>query len=444
MDRRELARLVVQREKDPHYWQQELAWLLGEESVGLLAPVCEQGQIGLRFPDSGPCIDTAIAALARRIAPLLGRGTRVCVDLTAVLAQAGDREPALLSHLLQRLTAAVDRCLPRRDDSGQPGRLMFSLPAGLPSLTGLLRRHARNPSARPMIALRVSDDLLSAACPPDSILPGGAVVDVNNAGKLWHSLTDISHRRSDIVLVLQTTTHPSCELAVPEPAEVVMPVSLFEARPETAWLAIKVDIAAFGPCPDRQRFQVLRRALRVGMRLADNLLDDWDWASKALRHDAMVNRRLAVHIVGIGGLVDRCAMDPSSLTTLRYLERWMAVVKQLMVRESIALAHLRGQFPELPVKELVDMLVKGFGSELAGKLVRQRSLRHRHLMVMSPFALFPDGQPRHSFAAYFHLLPVIRFADTIAMYGFECRHRLNCDEYRRLLQMSWAISRNRQ
>ncbi len=440
MDHGELADLVVHRERNPDYWRQELDWLLSQDSVGLLSAVCEQGQAGLRCPgvsEGTHRVDAIINPLAGRITPLLNRGTQVCIDLSDVLSGKSDSDCALFRGLLDQLPRAAV-------SSGDLRGLMFSWSAELPSLPALLHLSLSDSSWRPRVALRVSDDLLGAAYQADGIGFAGSGLDAGSAARLWRRVTDTSHRHANIELVLQTTTHFSCELSVPESPEVVMPVSLFEARAETAWLAIQVNIGAFSPYPDRQRFRALRRALRVGMRLADNLMDGWNWSSKAMRDDAQLNRRLAVHVTGIGDLVDRYAMDPASLNTLRNLERWLAVVKQLMIRESNLLARQRGAFPGLPVKELVGMLTSNFGREAARKLIHQRSMRHRHLMVMSPFSLFPAEPPAHPFAAYCHLLPVIRFADTIAMHGIQGRHRLNADQYHRLLRMTWAIARNRQ
>jgi hypothetical protein len=260
---------------------------------------------------------------------------------------------------------------------------------------------------------------------------------------VWRELSRHSHADPGVDLVLGPTTRPACDLSRGEQGEVVMPLSLFEAGAETAWLALQVDFCGLGPWPDRERFRALRRMLRVGMRLADNLMDHLDWPSIGLRHDAMLNRRLAIHVTGIGDWVDRCGMDPAAFSSLRLVERWLGLMKQLMLRESSALARSRGPFPGLGAQELVRTLAEQYGADAARTFVRQRGLRHRHLLTLSPFALFPEAGARHRLSAYLHLLPVIRRADTIALYGNGLRHGLSLGEYRRLLQMSWAIARNR-
>ena len=75
--------------------------------------------------------------------------------------------------------------------------------------------------------------------------------------------------------------------------------------------------------------------------------------------------------------------------------------------------------------------------------LRRAGLRHRHLLVLSPWVVLPVGQPRYPLPSYLHLLPVLRHADTIAMHGHERCRALPLATYRRLLQMTWAIGRNR-
>ncbi|MCC7489582.1 MAG: hypothetical protein IT485_08035, partial [Gammaproteobacteria bacterium] len=53
------------------------------------------------------------------------------------------------------------------------------------------------------------------------------------------------------------------------------------------------------------------------------------------------------------------------------------------------------------------------------------------------------GRPRRPLPAYLHLLPVTRFADTIAMHGDGIARALPPQTFRRLLRLTWAIGHNR-
>jgi hypothetical protein len=242
---------------------------------------------------------------------------------------------------------------------------------------------------------------------------------------------------------LQHTTRPACTLAGAERTDAVLPVSLFEVRSDTAWLALRIRLDALALADPRQGLHELRRLMRAGLRLADNLVDQLDWASPELGQDALVNRRLTVHVTGMGDLVDRWRLDPAAFASVNPAMRWLRVLRRIMIRESNALARERGPFPGLELRDIESSLSRSFGDDRARRLLRKAGLRHRHLLVLSPFSVFPTRPARNPMEAYLHLLPMIRWADTIAMHGQTACRNLPLSAYQRLLQMTWAIARNR-
>jgi hypothetical protein len=114
-----------------------------------------------------------------------------------------------------------------------------------------------------------------------------------------------------------------------------------------------------------------------------------------------------------------------------------------VLRESNALARERGPFPGLQLRDLASTLTRSFGEEQARRLLRQAGLRHRHLLVLSPYGVFPSGAPRWPLPAYLHLLPAIRWADTIAMHGDGIGRALPIAAFRRLIRLTSAIAHNR-
>jgi hypothetical protein len=290
-------------------------------------------------------------------------------------------------------------------------------------------RNARG-LGNPAIIVRLPDQLLSRNAP-------------DGPERLWLGVTELAHRDPGVGIVLQGTTRQACLLAASERADTVLPRSLFEVRADTAWLAMRINLARLRLCAHSAGFATIRRLLRAGLRLADNLVDQLDWASPELRHDAMLNRRLALHIDGIGELVDQCRLDPATATSARLGLRWAGVLRRAMLRESNALARERGPFPGLAIGELQSTLSSRYGAARAEQLLRQSHLRHRHILVISPYAVFPRAAARHPLPQYLHLLPVMRCADTVGMYGHNVRAALSLPVFRRLIQMSWAIARNR-
>jgi hypothetical protein len=245
-------------------------------------------------------------------------------------------------------------------------------------------------------------------------------------------------------LVLGHTTRPTCTLAHGERGNAVLPVSQFEVRADTAWLALDLHLDALSqPASLVETRHELRRLLRAALRLADNLVDQVEWATPDLAQDALVNRRLAVHVTGIGDLVDRRGLDPVAFSTVDLVVRAVGLLRRLMLRESNALARERGPFPGLELRGLTSTLARSFGDAQAHRLLRQAGLRHRHLLVLSPYSVFPEREARRSLPSYLHLLPALRSADTVAMHGEGVLRRLPLPVFQRLLQMTWAIARNR-
>lgn len=451
----DLLELAVAAESDQRFWREEFRWFLGHPGVRPLAPGAEPdaplavtdltGQQVLRFPvvsgDADWLARRSMAVLARRLAPLLAAGASISIDLTDVARDAAaDRR----REQLRLVTAGLDARLPAELQRYgiSPRGLMFSVRADHPGLGSVLRLRESVSLGRPLIGIRVPDRLLEAAGQPTS---GGTGHAPGDGRRLWGGLTELAHRDPGVSLVLQHTTRPSCTLAAGERGDAVLPRSLFEARAATAWLAFEVDLAAcyaaaLRPDPD---LGAMRRLLRAGLRLADNLMDQLDWASPELGQDALVNRRLAVHFTGLGDVVDRLQADPTAFSTVQATTRRLKLLRRLLIRESNRLARARGTYPGLEVRDVACTLSRNFGADYARRILRQAGLRHRHLLVLSPFGVFPRCAPRHPPDAYLHLLPVLCCADTVAMYGDAVRRVLPLPAYRRLLQMSWAIARNR-
>lgn len=438
-------------EADAAFWVAEFAWLLrhpalaGVGAAGSpLGPHTGAGEHAVRFPAA--CADAAwlgersVHALARRIAPLLAGGGEVSVDLS-VLA-GGERSDTVRREQMRLVTGGLAGLLPAAlARFGVAARgVVFSAGADHPGLGELLRLRACAGLGHPPVLLRLPDRLILALRGAES---DGCADWPGDPLRMWQGLTSLAHREAGIHLVLQQTTRPACALAASERADAVLPASLFEVRAQTAWPALRLSLEALGADSPAAATRELRRLLAAGLRLADNLVEQVDWPAPELAQDAWVNRRLAVHLTGIGDLVDAWRLDPADFACARLVARWMRLARRLMRRESNALARERGPFPGLDLREIESTLSRSFGGEHARRLLRQAGLRHRHLLVLSPFSLFPQGRPRRPLPSYLHLLPALRWADTIALCGDGMARALPLATYRRLLRMTWAIARNR-
>jgi hypothetical protein len=450
----ELLELGCAAESNPGFWRAEFGWLLRQPAV---EPVLEYrapgqpltlrhvaGQHAARFPlvsgDAEWLQQRSMAVVARRLAPHLSLGNDVSLDVSAVAR--GESGSALRREQMQLVAAGLLAGLPQALEryGVAPRRLTFSAGADHPGIGALLRLCGSAALGRPRIVIRVPDRLMQALGGAE---PRDAPAWSGDAARLWHGLTALAHREPRIRLVLEQTTRPACALAWGERSDAVLPVSQFEVRADTAWLALGVRLDALGFRSLRDGQHELRRLLRAVLRLADNLVEQLDWVSPDLAQDALVNRRLAVHVNGIGDLIDRWGLDPTAFASVNLATRVLALLRRLMVRESNALARERGPFPGLELRELTRTLSRSLGEERARRLLRQSGLRHRHLLVLSPWSVFPVRAPRHRLPAYLHLLPVIQAADTIALHGHAIAQDLPLVAFRRVLQMTWAIARNR-
>lgn len=452
-----LVEAALAAERDCARQRAEFAWLVGHPAIG---PVADghagdgdaarlgvgniAAQHAARFPvvsgDADWLRHRSVAVVARRLAPLLAAGAEVGLDLS-VLAR-GDGPAGERREQMRLVATGLGAGLPGalRPFGVEARGLTLSAGAEHPGLGELLALRGSAALGWPRIVVRLPDRLMTA-------LQGTQVAEPRGAGaealRLWHGLTGLAHREAAVRLVLQRTTRPACSLAGAEPVDAVLPVGLFEARAETAWLAVRLRLDALGAADPDAALVELRRLLAAVLRLADNLVDHLDWPTPELAQDALVNRRLALHVTGIGSLVDRWGRDPADFATVAVVVRWLGVVRRLVLRESNLLARERGPFPGLELRELARTLASSVGEERARRLLRQAGLRHRHLLVMSPWDVFPATGARRPLPEYLHLLPAIRWADTIAMYGDGIRRALPVAAFRRLLRLTAAIAHNR-
>jgi hypothetical protein len=205
-----------------------------------------------------------------------------------------------------------------------------------------------------------------------------------------------------------------------------------EVATDTAWLMLTIDATALA-APGKLRCQ-----LADCLRFADNLIDEVPWSRPTLQLDALLNRRVGIQIVRLGEYLKLQGLVPGQMATFVHLKRWLRFVRHCIVRESAALARGRGPFPELGADQLIAELAPRYGVQNAHQLVRNRFLRHRHLLAISPYALFPDEPDPARDEASIDLLPAIRVADAITMYGPDVRSRLSLEAWRKLLEMTGA------
>lgn len=420
---RALAALAVRGESEPQRWRGYFERLLSGETIGPLPFDTEDplsmghavsGQYAWRLragpdesPDSGgPALRTFRDCLARPGE----RDVAIGVDLSAILP---DRFGAWLDALILeiRRQAEIRSAVPP---------VVFSLRAEHPACRALLKAVRDSGGSGTRAALRVD---------------AGTLGD----GALWDELVRASHANPRIDLVLAGRKQPLTDLMGSERPDAIMPLSLFEAPADTAWLGMQFDLSAIPAEQIERGTGHLKKLVRVGVRLADNLIDSVTWPSEELRSDALANRRLAAHVTGIGDLVLRHGLDPASFSTLRLLQRWLTLFKRQLLRESLRLARERGPYPALNAEQLVRTLAPRYGDVRARRIISRRSPRHRQLLALSPYCVLPRRKNAVPARAWLNLLPLVRIADNLTMHGSQVRSLIDRSDYERLLRSTWAL-----
>jgi hypothetical protein len=237
----------------------------------------------------------------------------------------------------------------------------------------------------------------------------------------------------------------SCPLLCDEAATAVIPLTGIQVPAGTAWLAIRLDLSRFvddrGQLFERTFEDALRRCIDIGERLHELTR----WPTPQMRHDAWLNRRLAILIDGLGDLVLRRNLDPQRFTTLGEVNFLLLRIRELLVGQSRAIAR---KTPQLPAIDESDPS-RGFpGGQVRNgwrarwlAAVESSAVRHRNILVLSPWSLFPANQlADYRFA---DLLPVLRFADPCSLYESPGLGSWSVDKFKAFHRRAWAVLQQR-
>ena len=125
-----------------------------------------------------------------------------------------------------------------------------------------------------------------------------------------------------------------------------------------------------------------------------------------------MNRRLSVFVRGWGDLVRRRNDNPVCLPVLGELEQLAHHIEAVLANASREIATRNGYCPAI---DAAGARVQRHGREMAARwqrAVRDNALRHRNLLTLSPWDVFP----RHDEAdfRYVNLLPLVRCANSVS------------------------------
>lgn len=240
-----------------------------------------------------------------------------------------------------------------------------------------------------------------------------------------------------VSVVIPTVVSSPCPLLAEEGADTVLTATGIQVPRDSAWVPMQIDLSAFANDKGDIHLGALEAALHDCVNRGDRLHDAHAWPSPAIQFDSWLNRRLAVTIRGWGDLVRRWNADPAAFQTLNELEDIASFIADSMSARSRALARKSGYCPAV---DLEGASVRNSNIEMQQrwqKAVDDTALRHRNLIAMSVWDVFPQGRPAD--LRYCDLLPIVRCADCLSFRRDVDIEHWNINEFRRFYERVSAI-----
>ena len=233
----------------------------------------------------------------------------------------------------------------------------------------------------------------------------------------------------------------TCPLFAPEYASGILPPSGMQVPVGTAWATMQINIMDY--CDEHGDICEfgLRERVRRCVEYGEQFHDDADWPNAAMRHDSWSNRRLAIMVEGIGDLARARRFDPRSLLALDDLGDVLSEIRRIANDHSRKLAGDIQHAPSLSITE-TDGDRSGIVELTAWQQRWQAALqfsatRHRNLLAMSPWTIFPSGQPADS--RYSDLLPLLAQVDVCSFPQPLGTNSWNINEFKNFHCRLWAV-----
>ena len=206
--------------------------------------------------------------------------------------------------------------------------------------------------------------------------------------------------------VFPTAVRSTCAPLGPERGTDFAGPGLIACSPRSAVLAVDIDCssAATGALGER---------VRLAVRVADRLVERLAYADAAVGYDAFLNRRLALLPRGLGACIRGATDTDRALGDARRLLR---EIRHTARDESRRLAARSGAFPAMNPRHA--MPARSSVAETAAWRRRWADAtldcryRHRQLIAVDLADLWPGSEA--GCALYAELIPLARFADTVA------------------------------
>lgn len=240
---------------------------------------------------------------------------------------------------------------------------------------------------------------------------------------------------------LASVVSSPCPLFALEHAAAILPPHGLQVPPGTAWATMRLILTDYINKHGDIDASALRESIRRCVAYGEQVHDHAEWPTAAMRHDSWSNRRLAISVDGIGDLARARGIDPRSFAALQSLGEVLGDFRDVANEHSRELATENDHAPSLRIAESdrqASTIV-----ELAGWQARWQAAlklaatRHRNLLALSPWSVFPSGESADS--RYSDLLPLLAHADVCAFPAPPCTKSWNINEFKHFHRRAWAI-----
>ena len=242
-----------------------------------------------------------------------------------------------------------------------------------------------------------------------------------------------------------TTIVPQCPLLSAERATSIVSPNGMLVPAETAWAPVHVNLAPFlcndGLLDERRLEEVLRNCVDTGEKIHDTRA----WPTPDMQHDSWLNRRLAIQVTGLGDVIRGLGLTPDNHGSLRFLNQVMLRIKETLRLRSREIALRVDPLPAISLSDPSLHLPRGNIRDDWQRRWRESvaatQVRHRNLLVLSPWSLFPSGEAADY--RYSELLPILRHADACAFRRTVSIEHWNLIEFKRFHQRAMAVLQQR-
>ena len=263
-------------------------------------------------------------------------------------------------------------------------------------------------------------------------------VSPQHSALLWEHLWAMRDLAAVRVMLPAAVSSP-CPLLPGEAANAVLAAGLMPVPWASAWASVEVDLSRYLSVDGCLRLALLDAALRTAVDKGEQWHDGATWGSPAQRTDSLTNRRLSILVRGWGDVVAAGRGDPASLATLRKLQQLARHIVAVLTDRSRALAGRNGHCPAYDVAGAQIPDHGGEMNERWRRAVGSNAIRHRNLLTLSPWDVFPREQSADY--RYINLLPLLDCANSVSFRRDIDIGHWNVKEFRGFFERVSAILR---